>query len=82
MEPRVSKASVSRSKRCERRVAGSRVHVWTGVSDGPISAVLWGPALLRVALGKKWVIQDLDSRVLDITRLGRREILSRFGVQV
>jgi DNA-binding transcriptional ArsR family regulator len=36
-------------------------------------------ALLRVALQKKWVEKDLDSRALTITRLGRRELLARFG---
>lgn len=41
-----------------------------------------GAALLKVALNRKWVIQDLDSRALDITSLGRREMLSRFGFQV
>jgi DNA-binding transcriptional ArsR family regulator len=41
-----------------------------------------GAALLKVALKKKWVLQELDSRALDITRLGRRELLTRFGVHV
>jgi len=41
-----------------------------------------GAALLKVALKRKWVVQDLDSRALGVTSLGRREILTRFGVQV
>jgi DNA-binding transcriptional ArsR family regulator len=41
-----------------------------------------GAALLKVALKRKWVTQDLDSRALDITSPGRREILSRFGLSV
>jgi DNA-binding transcriptional ArsR family regulator len=41
-----------------------------------------GAALLQVALKKKWVLQELDSRALDITSLGRRELLTRFGVHV
>ncbi|MGA8438548.1 MAG: helix-turn-helix transcriptional regulator [Candidatus Sulfotelmatobacter sp.] len=41
-----------------------------------------GAALLKVALKRKWAIQDLDSRALDITSLGRREMRSRFGLQV
>jgi DNA-binding transcriptional ArsR family regulator len=41
-----------------------------------------GAALLRVALKRKWVLQDLDSRALAVTSLGRREILARFGLQV
>jgi DNA-binding transcriptional ArsR family regulator len=41
-----------------------------------------GAALLKVALKRKWVTQDLDSRVLSVTSLGRREILTRLGVHV
>ncbi len=41
-----------------------------------------GAALLKVALKRKWVLQDLDSRALDVTSYGRREILARFGVHV
>jgi DNA-binding transcriptional ArsR family regulator len=39
-----------------------------------------GAEVLKVALQRKWVMQELDSRVLTITRVGRRELLSRFGV--
>jgi DNA-binding transcriptional ArsR family regulator len=41
-----------------------------------------GAALLRIALKRKWVVQDLDSRALGVTSLGRREMLARFGLQV
>lgn len=41
-----------------------------------------GAALLRVALKRKWVTQDLDSRILSVTALGRREMLARFGVRI
>ena len=41
-----------------------------------------GAALLRIALKRKWVVQDLDSRALGVTSLGRREMLSRFGLHV
>jgi DNA-binding transcriptional ArsR family regulator len=41
-----------------------------------------GAAFLKIALKRKWVTQDLDSRALDVTSLGRREMLSRFGLQV
>jgi DNA-binding transcriptional ArsR family regulator len=41
-----------------------------------------GAAVLKVALKRKWVIQDLDSRALGVTSYGRRELLSRFGLQV
>ena len=40
-----------------------------------------GAALLDVALHRKWVIQDLDSRALQITRVGQREMQARFGLQ-
>lgn len=40
-----------------------------------------GAALLKIALNKKWVIPDPDSRVLSITNLGRREMLARFGLR-
>ncbi len=41
-----------------------------------------GAALLRLALKRRWVIQDLDSRALSLTTLGRREILTRFGLHL
>jgi DNA-binding transcriptional ArsR family regulator len=41
-----------------------------------------GAALLNVALKRKWVIQDSDSRALTVTGVGRREMQSRFGLQV
>jgi DNA-binding transcriptional ArsR family regulator len=40
-----------------------------------------GAALLRIALERKWVVQDLDSRALTVTGLGRREMLRRFGLE-
>jgi DNA-binding transcriptional ArsR family regulator len=40
-----------------------------------------GAAVLAIALKRNWVMQELDSRVLTITRTGRREMLSRFGLQ-
>lgn len=41
-----------------------------------------GAALLRIALKRKWVVQDLDSRVLEVTSLGRREMFTRFGLHI
>jgi DNA-binding transcriptional ArsR family regulator len=41
-----------------------------------------GAALLKLALQKRWVVQDLDGRALEITRLGQRELPARFGVQL
>ena len=39
-----------------------------------------GAALLEVALRRKWVARDLDSRVLTVTAAGRRHLLARCGV--
>jgi len=39
-----------------------------------------GAALLRMALKRKWVVQELDSRALNVTRVGQREMKSRFGL--
>ncbi|HXB68814.1 MAG TPA: helix-turn-helix transcriptional regulator [Candidatus Acidoferrales bacterium] len=39
-----------------------------------------GAALLNAALKRRWVIQDLDSRALTVTRAGQREMLARFGL--
>lgn len=41
-----------------------------------------GAALLELALKNHWVTRALDSRVLHITALGRRELHSRFGLAV
>jgi len=41
-----------------------------------------GAALLRVALKRKWILPDLDSRALGVTSLGRREMMARFGLHV
>jgi hypothetical protein len=41
-----------------------------------------GAALLNVAMKRRWIIQDRDSRALSFTSFGRREMLNRFGLQV
>ena len=41
-----------------------------------------GAALLKAALKRKWVTQDLDSRALSVTSVGRREMLARFGLHI
>jgi len=41
-----------------------------------------GAALLKVAMQKKWVTKDLDFRALTVTTLGRREMRTRFGLEV
>jgi DNA-binding transcriptional ArsR family regulator len=39
-----------------------------------------GAALLELALRRRWVSRDLDSRVLSVTASGRRDLLARIGV--
>ncbi|EJM71446.1 putative transcriptional regulator [Pseudomonas sp. GM50] len=41
-----------------------------------------GAALLQTAIKRKWVTQDLDSRALALTALGRKELSSRFAVEL
>jgi len=41
-----------------------------------------GSALLHTALKRKWVTRELDSRAIQVTNAGRRELLARFGVDV
>jgi len=41
-----------------------------------------GAAILNVALKRKWVTRELDSRALRVTTVGRCEMLSRFGLQI
>jgi DNA-binding transcriptional ArsR family regulator len=41
-----------------------------------------GAALLTVALKRKWLTQDLDSRALRLTRNGERELRKQFGVSL
>jgi len=40
-----------------------------------------GAALLDIALKRKWVTRDLDTRALGVTSFGRRELLARFGLE-
>jgi DNA-binding transcriptional ArsR family regulator len=41
-----------------------------------------GAALLSLALRKKWVAREFESRALTVTALGRREFSARFGLEV
>ncbi len=41
-----------------------------------------GAAVLSVALKGRWVTQDLNSRVLQVTAKGRRELQNRFGLRI
>lgn len=40
-----------------------------------------GAALLKVALGRRWVVREHDGRALEVTRYGRHEMLTRFGLR-
>lgn len=41
-----------------------------------------GAALLKLALKRKWVSQDLDSRALRVSRSGQRDLQLRFGLRL
>jgi DNA-binding transcriptional ArsR family regulator len=41
-----------------------------------------GAAFLHLALQRRWIDRDLDSRALTVTTLGRRELRARFGVEL
>jgi DNA-binding transcriptional ArsR family regulator len=40
-----------------------------------------GAALLQLALARRWLAADLDSRALTLTKKGQRELWSRFGIE-
>ena len=40
-----------------------------------------GAALLQLALHRNWVIQDFHDRAVEVTRLGKRELQARFGLE-
>jgi DNA-binding transcriptional ArsR family regulator len=40
-----------------------------------------GAALLNVALKRKWVVRERDSRALTVTGIGQRELRARFGLR-
>ena len=41
-----------------------------------------GAEILKIAIRRNWVAQDLDSRALEVTAFGRREMRARFGVEI
>jgi DNA-binding transcriptional ArsR family regulator len=41
-----------------------------------------GNALLVTALRQKWFVQDLDSRALRLTSLGRRQMQAKFAIEI
>lgn len=40
-----------------------------------------GAAILRAAVRQKWVVQDLNSRALEITAAGKKELDQRLGIR-
>ncbi|HZO23746.1 MAG TPA: helix-turn-helix transcriptional regulator [Steroidobacteraceae bacterium] len=48
----------------------------------PHMAGALGAALLQLALKRRWVVQELDSRALRLTRTGSGELLTRFGLSM
>jgi DNA-binding transcriptional ArsR family regulator len=41
-----------------------------------------GAAILAAALGRGWVVRDLDGRALEVSARGRRELLYPLGVEI
>jgi DNA-binding transcriptional ArsR family regulator len=41
-----------------------------------------GKAILDAVLKRKWFLQDLDSRALRLTAVGRRQLQARYGLQI
>lgn len=41
-----------------------------------------GAAILTAMLKRKWVVQEVGSRALNLTRLGRSQLRTQFGLQV
>jgi DNA-binding transcriptional ArsR family regulator len=69
---------VAAARRLRRRFACACLD-WS--ERRPHLAGALGAAMLDAALRRKWVIRDLDSRTLAITRVGRRALRDRLGVQ-
>ncbi len=41
-----------------------------------------GAAVLNVMLRSRWIVQDLDSRALEVTQRGRHDLAARFGIRI
>jgi hypothetical protein len=61
-----------------RRLSGGL----TGSDRRPHIGGALGKAILEAALKRKWFLQDLDSRALRVTAIGRRQLQTRFGLQI
>jgi DNA-binding transcriptional ArsR family regulator len=70
---------VAATRRLRRRLAFACLD-WSERRPHLAGAV--GAAFLNVLLHKRWVAQHLTSRALRVTALGRRELASRFQLQI
>lgn len=41
-----------------------------------------GAAVLSLGISRRWLTRQLDGRALDVTSVGRRELLARFGIAI
>ncbi len=71
-------ASISTAPRALRRRFASACLDWS--ERRPHLGGALGAALLTVAIKRKWVVRELDSRALRITAAGQRELRATFGV--
>ena len=71
-------AEVSSMRAARRRIACACLD-WSERRPHVGGAV--GAALLKAAVQRKWVVKDLESRALRVTKLGERELVTRFGVE-
>jgi DNA-binding transcriptional ArsR family regulator len=69
--------NIEETRRLRRRFAFACLD-WS--ERRPHLAGALGTALLGVALQRKWVARDLDSRALSVTQTGRHEMIARFGL--
>ena len=68
------------SLRLSRRHLASSCLDWS--ERRPHLAGALGAALLNLALKREWVTRDPDRKALEVTPLGRRELLFLFGVRI
>lgn len=69
-----------RAARAERRRLAYACLDWS--ERRPHVGGALGAAMLTLALSRKWVAPEYDSRALTLTQAGRRELRSRFGLEL
>lgn len=70
---------IEAARKCRRRFAYPCMD-WS--MRRPHLAGALGAALLELAQRRQWIRQDLDSRALTLTSLGKKTLRSRFGIDV